>query len=463
MTDLKETYFSVSERKLFLRVFDIVFAMLGLWIVSLFLDFNYFNFDKVEFYEYLVTLIVYFLIFGQIFELYNLKVANDKYVTFRSLLLTTFTTTFIYIFTPIIAPLLPESRIQILYLFFGIAIPVYIWRLVYMTVIYSPYFSKNILLIGNHLKLEELIALIKEKAPENRIVACISDLNEDKIADTNNTNVINKNLYEIVQENLVKEIIVSSFKNENVSKYVNQKLVGLFEKGIAIKSADNFIEEISGRVPLNELTHEFYNNYNFSKSHENKLYNAFWWLLDRLIAIVGILFFMLLVPFVIIFNTIWNKGPLFYKQKRVGKGGDEFVIYKLRTMVKNAEQDKAVWATKNDSRVTSFGKFLRRIRIDEMPQFYNILKGEMSLIGPRPERKEFVNQLLTQLPFYSVRHIIKPGLTGWAQVMYPYANTIEDQGIKLQYDLYYIKERSMLLDFKILVKTISTVLFFRGT
>jgi lipopolysaccharide/colanic/teichoic acid biosynthesis glycosyltransferase len=131
-------------------------------------------------------------------------------------------------------------------------------------------------------------------------------------------------------------------------------------------------------------------------------------------------------------------------------------------MVKNAEANGAVWATKNDTRITKFGKFLRKTRLDELPQFFNILKGDMSLIGPRPERPEFVKDLEEQIPFYAIRHVVRPGLTGWAQVNYPYANTIEEQETKLRYDLFYIKERSSFLDFKILIKTITTVLYFRG-
>ena len=131
-------------------------------------------------------------------------------------------------------------------------------------------------------------------------------------------------------------------------------------------------------------------------------------------------------------------------------------------MVKNAEQGGAVWATKNDSRITSFGKFLRTSRLDEIPQFINILKGDMSLIGPRPERPYFVEELSQVIPFYETRHIVKPGLTGWAQVKARYGSSIDDSLLKLQYDLYYIKHRSFLLDINIIVKTLSTVIFFRG-
>jgi lipopolysaccharide/colanic/teichoic acid biosynthesis glycosyltransferase len=157
-----------------------------------------------------------------------------------------------------------------------------------------------------------------------------------------------------------------------------------------------------------------------------------------------------------------NKGPLFYKQIRVGKNGQNFTIFKLRSMVVNAESSGAVYAQKNDARITKFGKFLRKTRLDEVPQFFNILKGDMSIIGPRPERPKFVKDLEEKVPFYAIRHVVKPGLTGWAQVKFPYAGTLEEQEKKLRYDLFYIKEQCILLDFKIIIRTITTVLFFKG-
>ncbi|MCL4147545.1 UNVERIFIED_CONTAM: hypothetical protein GTU68_058132, partial [Idotea baltica] len=201
---------------------------------------------------------------------------------------------------------------------------------------------------------------------------------------------------------------------------------------------------------------------NFSKNNTNRFYIFGLRVLDIIVSIIGLLLFLVLLPICIIGNIFANRGPLFYSQQRVGQNGKFFKIFKLRSMIKNAESNGAVWATKNDARITSFGRFLRKTRLDEFPQFFNILKGDMSLIGPRPERPEFVKDLEKNIPFYTIRHIIRPGLTGWAQVNYPYANTLEEQETKLRYDLYYIKERSTFLDFKILIKTITTVLYFKG-
>lgn len=153
---------------------------------------------------------------------------------------------------------------------------------------------------------------------------------------------------------------------------------------------------------------------------------------------------------------------MFYTQERVGKHGKIFQIYKFRTMIENSETNGAVFATSNDKRITPFGKFMRKARIDELPQFINVLKGDMAIIGPRPERPFFVKEIADIMPFYETRHVIKPGLTGWAQVNYSYGESIEESLIKLQYDLYYIKHRSIFLDLSITFKTITTVLFYRG-
>ena len=156
-----------------------------------------------------------------------------------------------------------------------------------------------------------------------------------------------------------------------------------------------------------------------------------------------------------------SKGPIFYFQERVGLHGKTFKIIKFRSMRTDAESKGAVWALENDPRVTSTGRLIRKLRIDEIPQFINILAGEMSMIGPRPERPEFVCQLEQKIPFYSERHLVKPGLTGWAQVCYPYGASFEDAKEKHQYDLYYIKNQSPLLDTIILFDTFRVVLFGR--
>jgi len=183
---------------------------------------------------------------------------------------------------------------------------------------------------------------------------------------------------------------------------------------------------------------------------------------DLFFAILGLLAMgIIIVPFALI-NRITSPGPLFYKQRRVGQGGKLFMIYKFRSMRPDAEHAGAQWARKGDDRVTPVGKIARRTRLDELPQFINIFKGEMSLIGPRPERPEFVNALALIIPYYRARHAVKPGLTGWAQVKYGYGGTQAESHIKLEYDLYYVNHASPLLDIVIILQTPLTMLLGKG-
>ena len=172
----------------------------------------------------------------------------------------------------------------------------------------------------------------------------------------------------------------------------------------------------------------------------------------------------MVLPFVALAIYLESPGPIFYSQGRVGRAGRTFQLIKLRSMVPDAEQDgQARWAEEKDKRVTRVGRFLRRTRLDELPQCLNVLRGEMSLIGPRPERPEFVTRLQKRIPFYRSRLAVRPGLTGWAQVNYHYGSSVEDALVKLQYDLYYIKHKSLYLDLLILLKTIGVVLSFQDT
>jgi exopolysaccharide biosynthesis polyprenyl glycosylphosphotransferase len=157
-----------------------------------------------------------------------------------------------------------------------------------------------------------------------------------------------------------------------------------------------------------------------------------------------------------------SPGPIFYSQERVGKGGNTFHVHKFRSMVVNAEGNEALWAQEYDPRVTPIGQWIRMFRIDELPQLWNVLMGDMSLVGPRPERPEFVQDLETRIPYYNLRHTVQPGITGWAQIKYPYGATVQDALRKLEYDVYYIKNTSILLDIQILLKTIGVVLLGEG-
>jgi len=250
--------------------------------------------------------------------------------------------------------------------------------------------------------------------------------------------------------------------NFSLSKSHAEALVNMRLKGIPVQPLSDYYETHWYKIPVHHIGDEwFLNSAGFSI-----IGSPFSLRLKRLIDIIfaSVLVF-LSVPIIIfacILIKISSKGGPIFSQTRVGLNGKEFKIYKLRTMKIDAENDGAQWASESDPRITRVGKFLRRTRIDELPQCWNVLKGEMSFIGPRPERPEFTKQLADEIPYYELRNLVKPGLSGWAQVMYPYGSSVSDALKKLEYDLYYIKHQSFLFDLNIMLRTIMVVFRRQG-
>ena len=463
MSRKKSIHFEVSERKILLRIMDLVMVYLGVYALNFYPKFDYVQFD-VNNIVALILLGLYILIFGTIFELYDLQKASKIDTTFRNVVIASSTVVLFYLLTPVLSPYLPEERMQIVYFFLMILLSIMIWRLVYINLIESPRFYKRVLLVGEITNIDGLVNALVTSDPNYKIVGFInSEASTEGSVKFKGLKEFEANAFlDIIDKEKISEVLVASFNSESIIAEVYHDLMLLFERGFKIREYTQVYEELLYRVPIQFVGKDFYKYFPFSRSNENKLYIFFQRTFDIIIAIIGLLAGLILIPFVIIGNMIGNKGPLFYTQDRVGRNSKTFRIMKLRTMTTNAEKDGVKWAQKDDKRVTAFGRFLRRSRLDEFPQFYNVLKGEMSIIGPRPERPFFVNELSRIIPFYQTRHIIKPGLTGWAQVKTSYGSTIEDSLTKLQYDLYYIKHRSVFLDFNIAIKTLSTILYYRG-
>jgi exopolysaccharide biosynthesis polyprenyl glycosylphosphotransferase len=461
MNKYKDIHFEVSERKILLRIFDVVSVLLSLYLVGIIFEFDYFNISKTNFY-WTFVLGLYLTIIGSIFEMYNLQVASSQFQVVKSIILTTSTTVLVYLLTPIYTPILPTNRIQILIFFISIFVALFSWRMIYVRFFASNRFSKKVILICDNDQVKELVKGLESADPHYKVLGFVNSdsSNETKLNNVKNIDITN--LEKFVKENSISEIVIASQKTDGISITLYNQLIHLLENGYIIREYTQVYESITYRIPVQYVSRDFYRYFPFSRSNQNHFYILFVRLLEIITAIIGLAFGVILIPIVIIGNIIGNKGKLFYTQERVGKNGKVFNIVKFRTMIKDAENEGAVFATINDSRITPFGKILRKSRIDEFPQFYNILKGDMAVIGPRPERPVFVNEIAAVMPFYETRHVIKPGLTGWAQVNYSYGETIDDSLIKLQYDLYYIKHRSLFLDFNIMFKTLSTILFYRG-
>jgi len=226
--------------------------------------------------------------------------------------------------------------------------------------------------------------------------------------------------------------------------------------GCQVHTAADMLEKLLHRIPTNDVPTWWVLGRGWDASDHIKL--TIKRLSDIGLAMLGIVLSIPIVALISPLLKMTSIGPLFYTQRRVGKFGQTFTIYKFRTMTVNAEVDGAKWASTNDSRVTWLGRYLRKTRIDELPQLVNVLLGEMSFVGPRPERPEFTTELEKHLPFYACRHMLRPGLTGWAQINYRYGASVEDARRKLEYDLYYVRNASPILDLAIILKTVMAVM-----
>jgi len=463
MFSKKKMHFEISERKVLLSFFDAAFIFVALFLLSLLFDYQYFVLEDGK---YLKTflLVGYVYAFGTIFEMYNLQTSSNQFQILRSVILTSTAAITVYLFTPILSPELPKQRLVIIILYFAVLFSLLLWRFFYCLFLASHRFSQNVVLICDQSEVEDLVLGLENVDPHFKIIGFV---NSDSIADENLDfhyvkEIKKDDLEHFVSTHSVSEIIIASQKTDGITADLYQQLLHLLEKGNIIREYTQVYESKTQRIPVHYIGRDFYRFFPFSRSNSNKLYLSLIRLMEFFFSFIGLLFCAIFIPIISIGNLFANKGSLFYTQERVGKNGVVFKIYKFRTMTENSETNGAVFATHNDKRVTPFGKFMRKSRIDELPQFINVLKGDMSVIGPRPERPFFVEEIAAVMPFYETRHVIKPGLTGWAQVNYSYGESIDESLIKLQYDLYYIKHRSVFLDLSITFKTITTVLFYRG-
>lgn len=463
MNSQKKIHFEISERKILLKIFDVIVVLSSLYLIGSFFDFKYFSFSTTNFY-WVIVLAIYLNLFGSVFEMYNLQVASNQFQIIKSIILTTSITVLVYLLTPIYTPLLPSNRLQIIIFYITILISLMVWRIFYVKFLASHRFIKKAIIVCDKEQLQELVSGLENVDPHYKFIGFVNSDGEQNFKVNYNgiKSIKPDDLEKFFKSNSISEIVVASQKTEGITANLYNQLIHLLENGVIIKEYTQLYETITQRIPVQYVSRDFYRYFPFSRNNQNQLYLLVSRLIDISFSLIGLSFGLVFLPLIIIGNIIGNRGKLFYTQERIGKNGKVFNILKYRTMVKNAEANGAVFTIINDSRITPFGKFMRKTRLDEFPQFINILKGDMSIIGPRPERPVFVQEIAEVMPFYETRHIIKPGLTGWAQVNYSYGDSIADSLVKLQYDLYYIKHRSIFLDINIFVKTFSTVLFYRG-
>ena len=317
-----------------------------------------------------------------------------------------------------------------------------------------PGLVNRVVIVGNGKLAEEMkgLALSSGGRYEFRdFIECVPGQWADPEAQVDNPT---REILDRAKKAKANKVVISL--TERRGAFPLQEILNCKLSGMEVLDAPEFYERVNGKLMLENITPSWFI---FSKGFKIMGLRRFFKRIgDIVLSLIGIILVSPLLPLVALAIKLDSPGPVLFKQVRVGKADENFVIYKFRSMRQDAEKESgAVWAKQNDKRITKLGAFLRKSRIDEIPQLFNVLTGDMSLVGPRPERPEFVKNLKKVIPYYSERHFVKPGITGWAQVRYPYGASVEDAIEKLRYDLYYIKNYSLFFDFRIMIDTISVM------
>ena len=417
--------------------------------------------------QWFITLTMLWWYVAAVLDTYNLETSASKLAGPLAALKALFFVAVIYFFIPYWSAPLTSTRLAwALFFIFGAA-GVMTWRFLYVIVFVQPQFQRRVLIVGAGWSGETILATIRDGYGQDYDVVGFIDDDPAKAGTVvRDVPVIGTrhDLVRLVQERGIRKVVLAITHNQQIHGDLFQAVMDCYELGVEVMPMPHLYERLTGRVPVEHIGQQINVLLPLNYNVTTPLYIIARRVVDVAGALVGLIGLALALPFITLAIRLDSPGPVYYRQTRVGKGGRRFQVIKLRTMVQGAENPgEPVWAQENDARVTRFGHLARKSRLDELPQLWNVLKGEMRLVGPRPERPELIQELQKQIPFYRSRHAVKPGLTGWAQINYEYGNSVADSLAKLQYDLYYIKYRSLYLDLLILARTIGTVLSFGGT
>ena len=334
------------------------------------------------------------------------------------------------------------------------------WRMIFIRIYKSTGQRRRVLLIGAGKAGQTLAELYQSLSARSFNLVGYIDDDEQKVGKSFQGLPVlgpSNRLLELIDIYRISDLVVAI--NGEIQGATFQTILDAQERTVDVTRMPILYEEMTGRVPIHHLESDWIIRSFVDEVRVSGFYDLFKRLLDILGGIAGMIILVLLFPFLGLAVALDSGFPVFYSQLRLGRGGSRFRIYKFRSMHKKTEEDEAgMRATmENDPRVTRVGNFLRKSRLDELPQFWNVLRGDMSLVGPRAEIPELVSEYQKQIPFYRARLLVKPGLTGWAQINYGYVASVTETGVKLEYDLYYIKHRTISMDIQIILRTIGTV------
>lgn len=351
----------------------------------------------------------------------------------------------LYLF-PIGRGLLLIANIFILSLVFG-------WRMLSHKISKYVIMPKRVIIVGKGKAVQEISQAIKLVSEDLTVIGTVQEKEGIEVLGSTDR------LQDIIQEHNIDQVVLAGIdeKDSNIAHIILDARL----KGILVIDMPDLYQTLLKKIPINYVQEKWFINAKGFERINNILIIKVKRLIDLMFSFLILLISLPLWPLIALMIKLNSPGPIFYKQKRLGKNESMFMLYKFRSMIHKAEKNGAVWAEQDDERITGAGKILRKLHVDELPQLINVIKGEMSLVGPRPERPEFVEDLKKEIPFYSLRHFTMPGMTGWAQINYPYGASLRDAKEKLEYDLYYISHMNLLLDMRILLKTVQIVVFGR--
>lgn len=457
-----------SKKKVFLLLGDILIVLIAFYI-TVFIKikiFEPFDFKLIlsKFNWWVFALISLSPIIFYIFELYNKSrwENNTKLLLYISFAVLTTSgivafLSYVFVFNNIVI----GRAILLFYSIFSILL-LFAWRKLFVNVFSkSEYLKEKVLLIGDGSIVDYIDSIVKIYKIIPYDLKIIRNYSENPGTDCVNDSISPQSLFDMVDNNKFNTIVVACSLND--FPILRKWLFDMKFSGIAIYDALYFYEALSAKIPISSIKDSWFLFHNQGKKFNPFLYSRIKRIMDILLSLCGIIILFPLLLLIALAIKLSSKGPIFFKQERLGQNEKPFTILKFRTMIDNAEKATGPkWSDKNDPRVTKVGRPLRKCRLDELPQLFNILKGEMSFIGTRPIRKHFAEKLAKDIPYYRLRFIIKPGLTGWAQVQSRYFDNNEEQKEKLEYDLFYIQNQSLFFDLFIVLKTVSTVLFLKG-
>ncbi len=456
-----------GERRLLLVLGDLVAASLAALLALMLwsqLDWLGFTWEFVRFRAGFVALLP-LVWMALLVNLYDLRRAASWRQTFRGVLKAAGAGLVLYTFVYFI-PDEPSSlprRGPLYFLFLATALTL-AWRWLYIRVLTTPTLLRQVLIVGAGQGGQSLLKLVKQHNPAPYHVAgFIDDDAEKRNAEIDGVRVLggSGDLSEIIEREAVSDLIVAI--QGPMRGELFQALLDAQENGREIVRMPVAYEELMDRVPIQHLEADWVVRSFVDEIRVGSLYLIAKRLMDLVGSILGLVAFAVLFPFMALAILVESGRPVMFRQSRMGRGGRVFRVLKIRTMQKDAEADGlAHWAQEHDPRANLVGRVLRRMHLDEFPQFWNVFKGEMSLVGPRPERPELVQELEKEIPFYRARLLVKPGITGWAQVNYGKGASVQGSAEKLEYDLYYIKHRGLLMDLWIALRTIGRVVGFQG-